>query len=255
MEGKVSVGETLRETFAVYRAHAGVLLPLAFWLFLISAVAEALTLHVLALFWLAPVVGLTVVTLYQGTVVRLVQDLQDGHRDSSVQDLMRSVLPVFWPLLGAAFVVAFGVIGGLVLLVAPGLYLLAMWAVVAPVIVVERCRVFDGLGRSRQLVRGNGWPVLGAVLVGFLIGAVASLGLSHLAEAIFDGEIVHLVFRVLAQTLAAPIAALIASVLYFRLLEIHARRPATPAADDLPPRLPTGLAEGSVPQQPGDGLG
>jgi hypothetical protein len=239
MESKVSVGETFRETFAIYRAHAGVLLPLAFWLFLVAAIVEAVTLNVLALFWLAPVVSLTVATLYQGTVVRLVQDVQDGRRDSSVPDLMRSILPVFWPLLGAAFVVALGVMGGLILLVAPGLYLLAMWAVVAPVIVVERRRVFDGLGRSRHLVRGNGWPVLGAVLVGFLIGAVASLGLSHLAGAIFDGEIVHLVFRVLAQTLAAPISALIASVLYFRLLEIAQQRPATPAAEDLPPRLPS----------------
>jgi hypothetical protein len=250
MEPKLNVGETLREVFSIYRDQAGVLLPIAFWLFLIAAVAEALTLNVLALFWLAPIVSLTVVTLYQGTVVRLVQEVQDG-RDSSAQDLMRSVLPVFWPLLGAAFVVALGVMGGFVLLVAPGLYLLAMWAVVAPVIVVERRRVFDGIGRSRHLVRGNGWPVLGAVLVGFLVGAVASLGLSHLAEAILEGEIVHLVFRVLAQTLAAPISALIASVIYFRLLELQGQRSATdPAADDLPPRLP-----GSVPQQPGDGLG
>jgi hypothetical protein len=250
MEPKVDVGGALREVFSIYRERAGVLLPVAFWLFLIAAVIEALTINVLALFWLASVVSLTVVTLYQGTVVRLVQDIEEGHLDSSVQDLMRSVLPVFWPLLGAAFVVALGVMGGFVLLVAPGLYLLAMWAVVAPVIVVERRRVFDGLGRSRHLVRGNGWPVLGTVLLGFLVGAVASLGLSHLAATIFDGEIVHLVFRVLAQTLAAPISALIASVLYFRLLEIQAQRPATEPASDLPPRLP-----GSVPQQPGDGLG
>ena len=199
---------------------------------------NALTLNVLALFWLSPIVSLTVATLYQGMVVRLVQDVQDGRRDSSVQDLMRSVLPVFWSLLGAGIVAAIGTAGGLILLVVPGLYLLAMWAVIAPVVVVERSEVFEGLGRSRQLVRGNGWPVLGAVLVGFVVGAAASLGLNHLAGAIFDGEIVHLVFRVIAQTLAAPISALIASILYFRLLEIQAQRPAAPATQDLPPRLP-----------------
>jgi hypothetical protein len=233
MEGKVGIGETLRETFAIYRANAGVLLPVAFWLFLFSAIVEALTMHVLSLFWVGIVVSLTVETLYQGMVIGLVQDVRDGRRERSVQDLMRSVVPVFWTLLGAAFVAVLGILGGFFLLVAPGLYLLAMWAVVAPVVVVERSEVFEGLGRSRHLVRGNGWPVLGAVLVGFLIAIVASLGLSHLAGAIFDGEIVHLVFRVLAQTLAAPISALIASVLYFRLIELR----------------------GSALEQPGDGLG
>jgi hypothetical protein len=220
MDGKVRVGETLRETFAIYRDNVGVLLPVAFWLYLFSGIVEALTHNVLALFWLAPIVSLTVVTFYQGMVIGLVQDVRDGRRERSVKDLMRSVLPVFWRLLGAAFVAVLGIAGGFILLVAPGLYLLAMWAVVAPVIVVERSEVFEGLGRSRHLVRGNGWPVLGAVLVGFLIAIVASLGLNHLAGAIFEGEIVHLVFRVLAQTVAAPISALVASVLYFRLIEL-----------------------------------
>jgi hypothetical protein len=233
VEGKVSVGETLRETFAIYRNQAGVLLPVAFWLFLVAGAVEELTPLIVGL------VGLAVGTLYQGMVVGLVRDIQDGRRDYSVPDLMRSALPVFWRLLGAGFLTALGILGGLVLLIVPGVYLLTVWAVVAPAIVIERRRVTDALGRSRQLVRGNGWPVLGAVLVGFLIGAAASLGLSHLAGAIFDGEIVHLVFRVLAQTLAAPISALIASVLYFRLLEIAQQRPPTePTADDLPPRLP-----------------
>jgi hypothetical protein len=113
-----------------------------------------------------------------------------------------------------------------------------VWAVVAPVIVIERRRVTEALGRSRQLVRGSGWPVLGVVLVGFLVAAIAGIGLSALATSIVDGEIVDLVFTVLAQTVAAPISALIASVLFFRLVEIHAQRPAKPAADNLPPRLP-----------------
>ncbi|HET7507138.1 MAG TPA: hypothetical protein VFJ53_02155 [Solirubrobacterales bacterium] len=251
MERKLSVGETLGEVFAIYREHAGVLLPVAFWLFLIAAIVEALTLDVLPLFWLGSVVGTAVGVIYQGTVVGLVRDVREGSRDPSAQDLMRSVKPVFWPLLGASLLTGIGVGGGLILLIAPGLYLLAVWAVAAPVIVLERRKVTDALGRSRQLVRGSGWPVLGTVLVGFVIAIVATLGLGALAGAIVDGEIVHLVFRVIAQMFAAPIAALIASVLYFRLLEIQQQRPATePAADDLPPRLP-----GSVPQQPGDGLG
>ncbi len=234
----MSVGETLRQTFAIYREKAGVLLPVAFWLFLFSAIVEALTIDVLSLFWVGIVVSLTVGTLYQGTVVGLVNEVRRGRGDSSATDLMRSVLPVFWPLLGASFLTAIGIGGGLVLLIVPGVYLLTVWAVVAPVVVIERRRVTDALGRSRQLVRGNGWPVLGAVMVGFLVGAIAGLGLSALATSIVDGEIMDLVFRVLAQTVAAPIAALIASVLYFRLVDIDRQRPAAPAADDLPPRLP-----------------
>ena len=229
----MNVGETLRETFAIYRDNAGVLLPVAFWLFLLAGMIEELTPLIVGL------VGLAVGTLYQGMVVGLVKDLQDGRRDYSVPDLMRSVLSVFWRLLGAGFLTALGIVGGLVLLIVPGVYLLTVWAVVAPVIVIERRRVTDSLGRSRQLVRGNGWPVLGAVMVGFLVAAIAGPGLSALATSIVDGEIVDLVFTVLAQTVAAPVAALIASVLYFRLLEIQRQRPAPePSADDLPPRLP-----------------
>lgn len=239
MDAKVSVGETLRETFATYRDHAGVLLPVAFWLFLVAGIVEALTSDLLALFWIGVVVSLTVGILYQGMVVGLVRDLRDGRRDSSVGDLMGSVLPVFWPLLGASFLTALGIAGGTLLFIVPGVYLMTVWAVVAPVIVIERRKVTDSLGRSRQLVRGNGWPVLGAVLVGALIAIGATLGLTALGLAIVDGEIVEVVFTVLAQTVAAPVAALIASVLYFRLVEIQRQRPAEPAADDLPPRLPT----------------
>ena len=231
MERKLSVGDVLGETFAIYRDQAGVLLPVAFWLFLAAAIVEALTIDVLSLFWVGLVVSLAVGTLYQGMVVGLVREVREGRRDSSVQELMGSVLPVFWRLIGAGLLAGIGIAGGLFLLIVPGFYLLTVWAVAAPVIVVERRRVTDAFGRSRQLVRGSGWPVLGAVLTGFLIGIVAALGLTAIATAIVDGEIVGLVFTVLAQTVAAPIAALIASVLYFRLLELQPR----PASDSSAP--------------------
>jgi len=236
MERKLTVGEVLGETFAIYRAQAGVLLPVAFWLFLLVAVIDGLTADDLSLFWIGIVFGLAVGILYQGMVVRLVEDIQDGRRDNSVGELMGSVMPVLGPLLGAGILAGLGIGLGIVLLVVPGLFLLTIWAVIAPVIVIERRPVFESFGRSRELVRGNGWPVFGTVLTAFLISVIASIVFGGIADGLANGPLVRIVFSALAATLTAPIGALVAAVLYFRLLGLKGE----PA---------------SVPQQPGDSLG
>jgi hypothetical protein len=221
MERRLDVGATLREVFDIYRDQAGVLLPLAFWLFLVVAIVNGLTEGSFSLFWVGLVVGLAVGTLYQGTVVGLVQDVQDGRRDSSVGDLMRSALPVLGPLLGAGILAGLGIGAGFVLLVVPGLYLATIWAVIAPAIVVERRGVFDAFGRSRQLVKGNGWPVLRTIVIAYLIAFVAEIVFVLIANSIADGPIVRIVFSALASTLTAPVTALVAAVLYFRLLPLQ----------------------------------
>jgi hypothetical protein len=221
MERKLSVGDALSEVFGIYREQAGVLLPVAFWLFLAVAIVNGLTEGELSLFWIGIVVSLAVGTLYQGTVVELVRDVRDGRRDSSVGDLMRSALPVLGPLIGAGILAGIGVALGLLLLVVPGLFLLTIWAVIAPVIVIERRGVFEAFGRSRQLVKGQGWPVFGTLVVAFLIAIVASIVFTAIAEALADGPLLRIVFSALASTVTAPIGALVASVLYFRLLAIQ----------------------------------
>jgi hypothetical protein len=236
MEKRLTVGGTLSQVFDIYRDQAGVLLPVAFWLFLVVAIVNGLTEGHFSLFWVSIVVSLAVGTLYQGMVVELVKDIQDGRRDSSVGELMRSVLPVLGPLIGAGILAGLGIGAGLFLLIVPGLILLTMWAVIAPAIVVERRGVFDAFGRSRQLVKGQGWPVFGTVVIAYLIAFVAELVFVAIANGIADGPLLRIVFSALASTLAAPIGALVASVLYFRLLGLQ------PLAT-------------SVPQQPGDGLG
>ena len=123
-----------------------------------------------------------------------------------------------------------GIAGGMILLVVPGLYLLTIWAVVSPVIVVERRRVFDAFGRSRQLVSDNGWPTLGVMLVAFLIGTIVAVLLNQIATELADGEIFRVVLSVLAQTVTAPIEGLVAAVLYFRLLEIKGEQSASSAS-------------------------
>lgn len=233
MQPKLSAGETLGEAFSIYRSQAGVLLPVAFWLFLGVAILEAVIGENVAILAVG-LLTLALVFLYQGMVVGLVRDVRDGRRDNSIGELVRSVLPVLMPLIGAGLLTAIGIVFGFVLLVVPGLYLLTIWAVAAPVIVVERRGVFDALGRSRQLVRGNGWPVLGAFLVAILFGLVVSFGLNAIGKGISDDPILDVVFYALASTVTAPVEALVASVLYFRLLELK-RSSSAPAAVESPP--------------------
>jgi hypothetical protein len=229
MGGRIDVGDTLGEAFSIYRDQAGVLLPVAFWLFLVVAILNGLAGDDISLFPLVIVVSTVVGTLYTGIVVSLVRDVRDGRRDSSVGELVRPVLPVLPPLIGAGILFGIGVGVGIVLFIAPGLYLLAIWSVIAPAIVVERKGVLEAFGRSRDLVRGHGWQVLGVVVVAFLLAIVASLILNSVAVGIADGPLVKIVFSAIASTLTAPVEGLVAAVLYYRLRGLE-----TPAAVEPP---------------------
>lgn len=66
MEPRLSVGDALSEVFRIYREQAGVLLPVAFWLFLVVAIVNGLTEGNISLFWIGLVVSLAVGTSTRG---------------------------------------------------------------------------------------------------------------------------------------------------------------------------------------------
>jgi hypothetical protein len=216
---KLSVGETLSEVFGLYQEHFGVLIPVAFWLFLGVSILSGIAGNG-SLVGLVVILALVVGFLYQGMVVNLVRDVQDGKRDSSVGELIGSVGPVLGVLIGASVLAGIGEGLGFILLIVPGCILLTIWAVIAPVIVIEKARVFESFGRSQALVRGYGWPVFGSLITASLIAGVATLGLSDLGNAIAGGPFLRIVFAALASTFTAPITALVAAVLYYRLLAL-----------------------------------
>ena len=199
------IWEIYRDQFAVLLGTALVLYGLQFVVYLlIPGSGIALTI----LFWALSI-------LYQGIVVELVQDIQDGRRDHSIGDLIRSVEPVFWPLAAVSILFGIGLGIGFILLIIPGLILMVIWAVVAPVTVLERPGVFAAFGRSQQLVRGNGWNVFAVIVLVFLAVAVIGVAAGLLAGSL--GSLGRALVQWAVNAALAPITALSASVLYFAL--------------------------------------
>jgi hypothetical protein len=201
------IWEIYRDQFSVLVSTAVVLFSIQFVLTLVLSTAAAFALAIL--FWALSI-------LYQGMVVELVKDIQDGRRDHSIRDLIRSVEPVFWPLAAVSVLFGIGVGIGFVFLIVPGLILLVIWSVVAPVTVLERPGIFAAFGRSRQLVHGNGWNVFAVIVVVFLSVLVVSVGVGLLAGSL--GSVGRAFVQWALDSALAPITALSASVLYFALL-------------------------------------
>ena len=200
------IWEIYRDQFNVLVSTAVVLYALQFIIYLLLPASVGIAL--VLLFWALSI-------LYQGMVVKLVQDVQDGRRDHSVSQLLRSVEPVFWPLVGVSILFGLGVAIGFVLLIIPGLILLVIWSVVAPVTVLERPGVFAAFRRSRELVRGNGWNVFGVIVIVFVIVFIISILAGLAASGL--GSVGRAFVQWAVNSALAPATALSASVLYFAL--------------------------------------
>jgi hypothetical protein len=229
--GSLDVGGVIRRVFHIYVEEASVLMPAAAVVFVVSGIFSALLAATgsVAGLLLALVVSLVAGTLFTGMVVELVADVQDGRRDLSPSQLLRAAGPVIGQLILVGIVAGIVIVVGFFLLIVPGLILITIWSVFAPVIVLERPPGLSALSRSRELVRGNGWQVFGVILVLFIGVVVVSAVIEAAADSAGTG--VGIVVRVVVGVLTAPLTALAAAVMYF---ELRGARPQGGTADAAP---------------------
>jgi len=232
---RVNVSGVVSEMFSIYGANAGVLLGSALVIFFVVGLIQGLLAATggLVLSLIGSIIYLVAVTLYSGMVVKLVEDVRDGRRDLTVGETISSVTPVLGALIGNGILKAIAVAIGLVLLIVPGLILLTIWAVTGPSIVVERRGAIDAFGRSRELVRGEGFSVFAVLAVTLLIVIGISIVIGIIGAATGDAGAV--IFGIISSVITAPIFSLVSAILFFDLGGDQAQTAAPAAAAEPPP--------------------
>ncbi len=254
-----------------------VLLPMAFGGFVLVVSSGSSSVHSarwLVPIAVVLVVALAL-ALFTAVVVGLVADVHSGEGEVSVRRRLRSVgvsvlgrlilvgvvagvviyvllaveslflvALLLWAVFGHVFALGFspvgvvlGVLASTMILLIPGLVLLTVWSVAAPVVVLERPRGLRALRRSRELVRGNGWRVFGVIAAVTLAVNLVGRGIERGVGYAF-GFGPGVAAAIIVWVLALPVPVILAAVLYFELREA--------TASDLPdgatpPQTPTPL--------------
>ena len=203
----------------MYKTFAKHLLAIAFVIYLIAAVITALlalaggTIGIL----LGSLVSIVAAFVLQATLVKAVQDVRDGHADLSIGQTVNEALPFIASVAGASILAGIAITIGLLLLIVPGLFLITIWAVIVPVIIIERSGAMASFGRSRALVRGHGWHVFGTLVLVYIIMLVVNIVLSLIFRALPHvlGEGLS---SVISGTLISPFLALVVTLVYYRLV-------------------------------------
>ncbi len=210
----------IREALDLYKKHFAHLFIVAFVIFAAIAVLQAAAASIDSILALLIVSALSVIGyfLVQAALVEAVSDIRDGRADLSVgETLSRGGARI--GSVALASIVAGSAIGlGLLLLIIPGLVLLTWWAVIVPVIVLERVAAFDSFSRSRELVRGWDFKVFGVIVLEALLLIAVTLILGLVMAPLPDG-LQAFVSNILSGSVTGPFSALISTLLYFRLKE------------------------------------
>jgi hypothetical protein len=168
----------------------------------------------------------------EGALVYAVEDVRDGRIDTTVGQIFERVRPYLGTLIIAGILAGLGIAIGFVLLIVPGCILLTWWSLIVPVIVLEGKSVGESFSRSRELVRGHGWTVFGALIVAVILTAIAS----GIIQGIFSflGSFLRAwIGGTIASAVTGPFLAVTLTLAYFKLRDLREGAAAQPAAEPL----------------------
>jgi hypothetical protein len=233
----MQAGAVVREAWELYKGHWRTFLPLALIVYvvlgLVTLVLAALLGVVGAL--IGGLINIVGVFWLQGALVESVRDVRDGRQDLSIGETFSRVRPHLPAIIVAGLLAGLAIALGLILLIVPGLFLLTIWCLIVPAIVLEGKSAGESFGRSRELVRGHGWSVFGVIVITLiaiiLANIIVSIALIWLPE-----EVRGFLTSLVSNTVVAPFFAVALTLTYYALVRPAAVEAApSPVAPQPPP--------------------
>jgi hypothetical protein len=226
----------VREAWELYKAHWKTFIPLALVVYVILGLVTLLLVAILGVLGalLGALVNIVGVFWLQGALVEAVRDVRDGRQDLSIGETFRRVQPRLTAIIPAGLLAGLAIVIGLILLIVPGLFLLTIWCLIVPAIVLEGKSAGESFGRSRELVRGNGWNVFGVIIIAIAAIIVASIIVS-IALFWLPDEAQGFFQSLISNTLVAPFMAVALTLTYYALVRPAEAVAATPVAPQPPP--------------------
>jgi hypothetical protein len=231
------VTEIVDVSFRFYRVHAGELLVLAAVCLVPPIVVGAIVPAPVQ-----PVVSLLGNLLYpvcQGGIALVVAARMQQDRAITAGEALRAMSGRMGAAIGTSLLAGILVMLGTLLLVIPGILVLAWTIVVVPVVVIEGLANSPAISRSRDLVRGHVWHVLGTTALAWLVVTALVLG-SSLALGLLVG--MFGITNTLPKLLGAltivptfPLVGIATTLLYFDLRVRGEGADVVAMLDSLPP--------------------
>jgi len=231
------IGDVLSEAWGLYKRFFGQFFLTALIVFVVLDLLAAVVDRAsgdntgVNLFWALLGALISVVGYFwvQAALIETARDVRDGRADRSIGETYVAVRPRLPSAILAGILAAIGIGIGFLLLIIPGLFLLTIWSMVIPVVVIEGRRAGEAFSRSWEVVRGNWWSVFGLIIVTFLLVAIVSI----IVRLIFSPlpNFIEVWFgSLLADSLTVPFAAAALTTAYFKLVDLKGAEAEAPAA-------------------------
>jgi hypothetical protein len=235
----MGIGEILSTAFQLYRRHwqtllaiaAVVVVPLTLLQYLFGdlvrtqgeetsngVVVETATWAVGIAGLLAALAGILMYLILTGAITRAVAAEVAG-QDPSVEQSYRFGFHRLGSVLLVSVLVGLATIGGLILLVIPGIWIGVRLAVSIEALVVEGRRGTEAMGRSWGLVGGHWWHAFGTLLVAALLTGIVNALITLPFGA--TNWFVQAVAAAVATVVTLPYGVLVGVLLY---LDLRARK-------------------------------
>lgn len=217
------------EAIQLYKDHWKHLATIAVLVYLVIGLLSLALTAALGIFGVFIAAALSIVGVFwlQGALVRAVEDVRDGRVDLSIGETFERVKPDIGRIAGAGILAGLGIALGFLLLIVPGLYLITIWSVIIPVIVLEGRGISEAFSRSRELVTGHGWNVFGVIILAWLVLLVAGI-LIALITAPFGDTLGAFLADLISGAVTGPFVALVWTLIYYRLVGLSGGTSASP---------------------------